>query len=252
MIRFVRRAKSGEFIGMSIPVEVTAIYDTTAYAGSVSVHIFGSGVNNDICSPFERAAVNRSRESIVNNQRDTVAVRDTGKLLNIQHFEGRIGNCFTEQCFRIRTESCGNFFFAGIRIDESNLNTEFFHCHSEQVESTTIDSGRTNEMVTCLANIEDSVEVGSLTAGSQHGGHTTFEGGNLSGHSVIRRVLQAGIEITAVFQIEKTCHLLAGIVFESCTLIDGQYAWFALFRRPPCLYAQGFGLELFCHNVIGF
>lgn len=61
-------------------------------------------------------------------------------------------------------------------------------------------------MVTCLANIEDSVEVGSLTAGSQHGGHTTFEGGNLSGHSVIRRVLQAGIEITAVFQIEKTCH----------------------------------------------
>ena len=49
--------------------------------GSVSVHVFGSGVNNDICSPFERAAVNRSRESIVNNQRDTVAVRDTNSLL---------------------------------------------------------------------------------------------------------------------------------------------------------------------------
>lgn len=107
-------------------------------------------------------------------------------------------------------------------------------------------------MVTCLANIEDSVEVGSLTAGSQHGGHTTFEGGNLSGHSVIRRVLQAGIEITAVFQIEKTCHLLAGIVFESCTLIDGQYAWFALLGVHPACTHRVSGLNCFAIMLSGF
>ncbi len=211
VIRLVWRAKSGEFIGMGVPVEC-----------------------------------------IIHDQRHAMAVGDTGKLLNIQHFEGGIGDCFAEQCLRIRTESCGNFFFAGIRIDESYVNAKFLHCHSEQVESATVDSGRANEMVTCLADIEDSVEVGSLTAGSQHGGHTTFKGGNLGCNGVIRRVLQAGIEVTAVFQIEKTCHLLAGVVFESCTLINGQHAWFALFRRPACLYTQGFGLELFCHNDIGF
>ena len=107
-------------------------------------------------------------------------------------------------------------------------------------------------MVSCLADIENGIEVGCLTAGSQHSGYTTFEGGNLSGNSVVRRVLQAGVEVTAVFQIEEACHLLAGIIFESGTLVDGQHAWFALFRRPSCLYAQGFGLELFCHNDIGF
>ena len=181
-----------------------------------------------------------------------MAMRDTCELLNIQYFEGRIGDCFAEQCFCIWLESCGDFFFAGIRVDKSNVDAKFLHCNTEQVESTTVDSGRTNEVVSSLADIENGVEVGSLTTGSQHGSYTTFESGNLGGNGVIRRILQAGIEVTAVFQIEKTCHLLAGIVFESCTLIDGQYAWFALFRRPPCLYAQGFGLELFCHNVIGF
>ena len=107
-------------------------------------------------------------------------------------------------------------------------------------------------MISCLADIENGIKVGCLTAGCKHSSYTTFKGGNLGGNRVIGRVLQAGIKITTVFQIEQAGHLLAGIVFESCTLIDGQYAWFALFRRPPCLYAQGFGLELFCHNVIGF
>jgi len=107
-------------------------------------------------------------------------------------------------------------------------------------------------MISGLANIENGIKVGCLTTGSQHGGYTTFESGNLGGNSVICRILQSCIKVTAIFQIEKAGHLFAGIIFESCTLIDGQYAWFALFRRPPCLYAQGFGLELFCHNVIGF
>ena len=107
-------------------------------------------------------------------------------------------------------------------------------------------------MISCLTDIKNGIEVGSLAAGSQHSGYTTFKGSDFGGNSVIRWILQAGIKVTTVFQVEQAGHLLAGIVFESCTLIDGQYAWFALFRRPPCLYAQGFGLELFCHNVIGF
>ena len=49
--------------------------------------------------PFERTAVDRSRECIVHNQRYSVTVCDTGKLFDIQHFERRIGDCFSEQCF---------------------------------------------------------------------------------------------------------------------------------------------------------
>ena len=107
-------------------------------------------------------------------------------------------------------------------------------------------------MVSCLADIENGIEVGCLTAGSQHSGYTTFEGGNLGGYCIVRRVLQAGIEIAAVFKVEQACHLFAGIIFESCTLIDGEYTGLALFRSPSGLYAQRLRLELLCHNVICF
>ncbi len=53
----IRQGKGRKFISMSVPVEVTAVNYTTAYAGSVSVLIFGCGVNNDVGTPLERATV---------------------------------------------------------------------------------------------------------------------------------------------------------------------------------------------------
>ena len=81
-------------------------------------------------------------------------------------------------------------------------------------------------------------------------GYTAFEGGYFGGNGIVRRILQTGVKVTAVFEVEQTRHLLAGIVFESCTLINGEYAGFSLFRSPPCLYAQCLRLELLCHNAI--
>ena len=51
---------------------------------------------------------------------------------------------------------------------------------------------------------------------------------------------------------EQMARLFAGIIFESCTLIDGEYTGLALFRSPSGLYAQRLRLELLCHNVICF
>ena len=105
-------------------------------------------------------------------------------------------------------------------------------------------------MIACLADVEDGIEIRCLSARCQHGGYTAFEGGYLGGNGIVRRILQTGVEVTAVFEVEQTRHLLAGIVFESCTLINGEYAGFSLFRSPPCLYAQCLRLELLCHNAI--
>ena len=56
-------------------------------------------------------------------------------------------------------------------------------------------------------------------------------------------LLNLGIEIAAVFKVEQACHLFAGIIFVSCTLIDGEYTGLALFRSPSGLYAQRLGLS---------
>ena len=75
---------------MSIPVKITAVYDTATYACSVSVHVFGSRMNHDVSSPFKWAAVDRGRESVVNNQGNPVTVCDTCELFNIQNYQSRI------------------------------------------------------------------------------------------------------------------------------------------------------------------
>ena len=141
MIRFIRSTESGEFIGMCIPVKITAVYNCAAYTGGVSVHVFGSGVNYYIGSPFKRAAVDRSGESIVYNQGYAMLMGNSGKFFNIENLQRRVGDCFTEQCFGIRTESSGNFLFRRIRIDKSYIDTQFFHCYAKQIERSSIDSG---------------------------------------------------------------------------------------------------------------
>jgi len=123
MIGFVRSGQAGEFVGMRIPVEIAAVHDSTAYACRMAVHIFGCRMRHDIGSPFERAAVDRRRECIVDDQRNTVAVGDTGKLLDVQHAHARIRQGFAEQCFCVWTESGRDFFFRSIRVDECHLDT---------------------------------------------------------------------------------------------------------------------------------
>ena len=101
-------------------------------------------------------------------------------------------------------------------------------------------------MVACLADVEDSIEIRCLSARCQHGGYTAFEGGYLGCNGIVRRILQTGVEVTAVFEVEQTRHLLAGIVFESCTLINGGVRGVLPFLgvHPACTHSVS-GLNCF-------
>ena len=81
---------------MCIPIEVTAVYNGSTYAGGMSVHVFGGRVYYDVGTPLKRAAVDRGREGVVHNQGHAVAVGNAGKLLYIEHFERRVGDGFAE------------------------------------------------------------------------------------------------------------------------------------------------------------
>ena len=91
-------------------------------------------------------------------------------------------------------------------------------------------------MVAGFADIEHGVEVGSLSAGGEHGSDTAFKSSYLGSNGIVRRVLQAGVEITAVFEVEQTCHLFAGFIFKSGALVDREYTRLSLFRCPAGLH----------------
>ena len=58
----------------------------------------------DVRSPFERAAIDRSGKSIVNNQRNTIFVGDVGKLLDVKNGTSRIADGFAEDNLGVRAE----------------------------------------------------------------------------------------------------------------------------------------------------
>ena len=102
-------------------------------------------------------------------------------------------------------------------------------------------------MVASLADVEDGVEVGSLSAGGEHRPYSTLEGSNLRSHSVVGGVLQTGIEIALFLQVEEIGHFLGVIILKRGALIDGEHACFAVFRLPATLYTERGGTQFFLH-----
>ena len=105
-------------------------------------------------------------------------------------------------------------------------------------------------MVACSTNINDSIEVSSLTRRSQYSTNATFKGCNLLGYSIIGRISQTSIEITAILQVKQTCHLLTGLISKSCTLINGQLLRFTFLRLPATMNTYRFKISF--HIIISF
>ena len=198
MVRGIRLAKTGELIGMCLPIEVATIYDATSHAGRMAIHVFRSGMRHDVSAPLKRATVDRCSEGVVHDQGYAVAMCDAGKLLDVKHHHTRIRDGLTKQQFRVGAEGLADLLFAGILIDEGTFNAQLLQSHRQQVVGTSINAGRTDDVIARLADIEEGKETGSLTRSGQDSAHASFQSSDLSSYGIIRRVLQTGIEITTL------------------------------------------------------
>jgi len=94
-------------------------------------------------------------------------------------------------------------------------------------------------MVSAGAYIKKREEISRLSGGSQHRGDSTLQGRDTGSHGVAGGIGQAGIEITAVFQVEKTAHLVRRLIFESRALYDGKLTRLAALGGVACMEAEG-------------
>ena len=85
MIGFIRRRKSREFVFVRHPVKISAVNDTAAHSHCMSVHILCRGMCYDIRAPGKRAAVDRSCERIVNDQRNAMLMREPREFFDIKY-----------------------------------------------------------------------------------------------------------------------------------------------------------------------
>ena len=233
----IRFGEALETVVVCFPVEVAAIHDAATDCSSMAIHVLGGGVRHDIDAVFNRTAENRSRECVIDNHRNAVLVGDVSEALEVEHLACRVCNRFAEEAFGVRAESLFNFFVARVLVDERAFDAELLHRDGEEVARAAVNSGSADEVVAGFADVEDCVEVCGLTGAGEHGGDTAFESCDLGSYSVVGRVLQTGVEVTASLQVEQVRHVVGGFVLESGALVDGKDARFTVFRLPAALDA---------------
>ena len=229
VIGIVGSGKSRELVGMCHPVEFAAVNDRSAYRCVVSVHIFGSGMSDDICTPLERAAVDGRCKSIVHDERNSMGVRSFGKSLNVKDNKRGIGDRLAKNSFGIRLESILKFFIGAVGIDESEINSHLAHSHVEEVESAAVDSGSADDVISACRDVENTEEVGCLAGRSEHSRSTALQSRDLSRNHIVGGILETCIKVSGCFQIEQFAHVLAGIIFKSCALDDRNHSGLTVF-----------------------
>ena len=245
----IRFRQTREFILVRFPVKVAAVHNHAAHGGGMAVHVLGGGVGDDIRTPFKRTAINGRGKGIVHNEGNAVRMGNVRHFTDIQHAKRGIGNSLRKESFRIGAERFGDFLRRSVLVHESNFNAHFPECDGKEVVCAPVNRRSTDDMIPSLANIENGKEGSRLAGRRQNGGHTALQFGNFSGNRLIAGVLEACIKESGFFQIKQFCHLFAGLVLERRALVNGQYAGFALFRRPARLHAQGLRSQFLIHHA---
>ena len=243
VVALVGGGQAGELVGVGHPVKMAAVHDGAAHPGAVAVHILGGGVGDDVGAPLDGAAVDRSGEGVVHDQGHPVGVGGPGKLFDVQHGEGGVGDGLAKDGLGVGPERGVQLFLGGGGGDEGDVDAHLGHGDRDQVEGAAVNGGGGDDVVPALADVEQGQEVGGLPAGGQHGGGAPFQGGDLAGHGVAGGVLQAGVEVAVGLQVEQLAHVLAGVVLEGGGLDDGDLAGLAVAGGVAALHADGIAVH---------
>ena len=238
MVALIRSREPGELVSMRHPVKRTCINNAAAHARTMTIHIFGGGMRNDVRTPFDRIAVHRRRERVVHNQRHAMSMRRISKTLDIQDGERRISNRLAKHTLSVRTESSLKLLIRAIRAHKRALETHTMHGMSKKIVSATIDSTGSNNMIASTGNIEYSKEIRSLTGASQHCSSAALHLANLRSNIVVGRVLQTSVEVAGFLQVKQLTHMLRSIVLPRSGLINRNLTRLRIARTITTLHAR--------------
>ena len=217
----IGRGEAGEAFGVGFPWEVPAVHHGAAHAHAMSVDVFGGGMGHYVRAPFEGTAQDRSGEGVVHYQRKPVAVSCSGPASDIKYFDTGIGEGFAKDQFGPGPDGRLDLFVGSIGLQESDADPQPGQRDAQQVEGAAVDVVGGDDVVSCTGDVQDREQVGRLPGGGEDGSHAALQVIDPGSHGVYGRVLQAGVEVSALFQVEQPAHLVRGLVFEGCALDDG-------------------------------
>ena len=176
---------------------------------------------------------------VVHNERHVMAMGDARKLLDVEHGAPGIADGLAEERLGVGPEGFLYGLLRVVGVDECAVYAQLLERYAEEVECASVDLVARHDMVACLADVEHGIEVGGLSAAGQHGPHAPFELRNLLGHHVVGGVLQSGVEIAFLLEVEEHGHLLRVIIFECSALDDGRFDGFAILSLVASVHTEG-------------
>ena len=166
-------------------------------------------------------------------------MRGLGEALDVEHRQRRVGDRLAEDALGVGAERRLELLVGAVRIDERALEPHAAHRVQKQVERAAVDGGARDHMVAAAGDIEHREEVGSLARRGQHARRTALERGDLGRHGIVGGVLQAGVEVAGLLQVEQAPHVLGRVVFPRGGLVDGHLARATVLGLVAALHADG-------------
>ena len=195
MVALVRRGETRELVRMGHPVKLAVVDDHAAQVGSMSIHVLGGGVRNDVGAPLKGTAHHGRREGVVDHQRHTVVMCGPGKALNIEHGKGGVGDGLAKDELSVGLEGCLQLLIGAVGGDERAGQPHTAHGVGEQVVRAAIDGRARDYVIAGTGHVKDREEVRGHARAREHRSGAALHLADLGGNQVARGVLQTAVEV---------------------------------------------------------
>ena len=230
VVALIGRGKTRELVRMSHPVKLAVVDDHAAQVGSMSIHVLGGGVRDDVGAPLKGTAHHGRREGVVDHQRHAVVMCGLGKALNIEHGKGGVGNRLAKDELGIGLKGCLELLIGAVGGDERAGQTHALHGMSQQVVGTAVNGRARDHMIAGTGHVKDREKVRSHARAREHRGGASLHLANLGGNQIARGVLQAAVEVARLLQVKQLAHVLGRVVLPRGGLVDGHLARLGISR----------------------
>ena len=187
---------------MGHPVKLAVVDDHAAQVGSMSIHVLGGGVRDDVGAPLKGTAHHGRREGVVDHQRHAVVMRGLGKALNIEYGEGGIGDRLAKDEFSVGLKGCLELLIGAVGGNERAGQAHATHGMSKQVVRAAVDGRARDHVIAGTGNVKDRKEVRGHTRTREHRSGTALHPADLGSNQVARGILQTAIEVARLLQVK--------------------------------------------------
>ena len=215
----VRRTELREAVGVRLPRKAAAVDNGATERGAVAAHEFGERMHDDVGAVFDRAQHHRRRHGIVDDQRDAMALADSGKRLDVADIAGGVTDALAIDGARLGVDQL--FDRIGlIGFGEPHRNALARENVREQRVGGAVKLRHRNDVAAHLGEIEHRIVERGLPACDAQGIEAAFKRGDAAFEHFRRWIADAAIAVAGRFEIEQGGAVIGALEFVSDSLID--------------------------------